>query len=334
MISSTRSSSMARSRRKLGTVTSRSAPRAFAGRRRPARIFLACANGGATPRTRFTRDILRRTRWGLRFRGYASTTPRAIAPPASSAMSAATRAVAGPGATHDYRPVGDGLVVVGVQRLAELPEDVVSGVHDVTDGAKPDRAQPRPEPARRGADGDAVDDARREPMAQVRRLDAHARERSRGLTRLLQRDRRQAEARAGECRQLARDAHDGEAVGPIRGDLDLEHVVVEAERRDQVSAGPGAVEKQDSRLVLLADPELTLRAEHALRLGAVDLRGGDPAAACQDGAGGREGGAGADLGVRRAAHHGVALTPGAHAAQEQRMAIVALAELALDRLDL
>src|SRR5207245_11181810 len=113
------------------------------------------------------------------------------------------------------------------------------------------------------------------------------------------------------------------------GDLDLEHVVAEAERRDQVSAGPGAVQKQDSRLVLLADPQLTLRAEHALRLGAVDLRGGDPAATRQDGAGGREGGAGADLGVRRAPHNGVALTPVAHAAQAQRMALVALAEPAL-----
>ena len=34
--------------------------------------------------------------------------------------------------------------------------------------------------------------------------------------------------------------------------------------------------------MLLADPELTLRAEHALRLGTVDLRGGDPAATRYD----------------------------------------------------
>jgi hypothetical protein len=171
------------------------------------------------------------------------------------------------------------------------------------------------------------------PVAEIGRLDADTRQRAGGLTRLLQRDRGRAEAGAGERRQLARDAHDGETIGPVRGDLDLEHVVVEAERGDEVGAGPRAVQQQDPPLVLLAESQLALRAEHALGLDAVNLRGGDPATARQDRPGGREGGAGAHLRVRRAAHHGMALAARAHAAQDEAVA-VAHAELALDGLDL
>src|SRR5207302_1513172 len=82
-----------------------------------------------------------------------------------------------------------------------------------------------------------------------------------------------------------------------------------------------------------AEPQLALRAEHPLRLDAADLRRRDAPAAGEHGPGRRERGARADLGVGRPADHGEALAAGRHAAEEQAVA-VALAELALDRLDL
>src|SRR5213076_142543 len=94
-----------------------------------------------------------------------------------------------------------------------------------------------------------------------------------------------------------------------------------------------AVEDEDPRLVLLAEPQLALGAEHPLRLRPADRRGPDPPISRQDGAGGGEGGAHAHLGVGRYADHGERLGAGGDAAEEQAVT-VALAELALDRLDL
>jgi hypothetical protein len=150
---------------------------------------------------------------------------------------------------------------------------------------------------------------------------------------LLQCDLRWPQAPAGQRRELARDAQHRETVGPIRGDLDLEDVIVEPERRDEIGAGTSAGHLEDSRLVLLPDPELLLGAQHALRLDAVDLRGRDPAPARQHGARRREGGAHARARVRCAAYDRIVLASGADAAQDERVA-VALAELALDGLDL
>ena len=153
-------------------------------------------------------------------------------------------ALADASASHDERPVGHRFRVVGVQRLAELPEHVVGRVHDVADRAQAHGAQPHPQPGRRGPDGDRADDAHREPMTEIRRLDLDPRETSRGLRRLAQRHRRRTEARAGERGELARDAEHRETIGPVRRDLDLEHVVVEAECRDQIGARTHAVVQQ------------------------------------------------------------------------------------------
>src|SRR5262249_39340833 len=187
-------------------------------------------------------------------------------------------ALVGAGTPHDDRRVAHGRSVVGVQRLAELPEDVVRHVDDVADRSEPDRAQPRPEPRRRRPDRDAAEHARREPVAEVRRLDADARELPGALARLLQGDRGRTQAGAGQRGELARDAEHREAVRTVRGDLDLEDVVVEPERRYQVRAELGAVDLEEARLVLFAQTELALGAEHALRLDTVDLRGRDPPA--------------------------------------------------------
>ena len=112
-------------------------------------------------------------------------------------------------------------------------------------------------------------------------------------------------------------------------------MVVEPEVLREVAAhGRVAVEQQQAGLVLVAEAQLALRAEDPLRLHAVDLLGGDDAEPGQRGAGRGEGGADAGARVRRAAHDAEALALArAHAAQHQVVA-TALAEIALDRLDL
>src|SRR5205823_9924092 len=86
-------------------------------------------------------------------------------------------------------------------------------------------------------------------------------------------------------------------------------------------------------VVLLADPELALGAEHAFGRDAADRRRADGATAGQHRARRRERGAHAARGVRRAADDAEALRPGAHTAHYEPMTVT-LAELALDRLDL
>ncbi len=62
--------------------------------------------------------------------------------------------------------------VEGVERMAELEQHEVGRVDHVGDGADAARLEPPREPERRGADRDALDDARRVAGALVRRLDA------------------------------------------------------------------------------------------------------------------------------------------------------------------
>src|SRR5438045_1575753 len=232
--------------------------------------------------------------------------PRAIAPPASSAMSSAARAEA----------------TTSASMSATRPKQYAAALR-----------RPRAPQVRR-ADRDATEHARREAMAEIGRLDADPHERRHGRARLLQRGLGRREARAREGGELARDPEDREAVGAVRRDLDLEDMVVQTQEGDEVLAEPRVgVEEEDPRLVLVAEPQLALRAEHPLRFDAADLRRRDAPAAGEHRAGRRERGARADLGVGRPADHGEALAAGRDAAEEQAAA-VAVAELALDRLDL
>src|SRR5262249_30864809 len=141
--------------------------------------------------------------------------------------------------------------------------------------------------------------------------------------------------RGGQRGELARHAQHRQAVGAVRRDLDLQHVIVETELLHEIGADGGvAVEQQQAGFVLLAEAELALGAQDALRFDAVDLLGADGAEARQRCARRSECGACAGTRVRRAAHDGEALrAPAAHAAEHEPMA-AALAQLALDGLDL
>ena len=120
----------------------------------------------------------------------------------------------------------DGVVVEGVERLAQLPEDVVRHVHEVVDGAQAHRAQPLGEPRGRGLDRETGDDARGVARAEVGVENLDRRERCGVGLPFLDRDLREAEGRARERRDFARDADDAERVGAVRRDLDLEDRVV------------------------------------------------------------------------------------------------------------
>ena len=217
--------------------------------------------------------------------------------------------------------------------MAQLPQHVVGDVHHVADGPEPARAQAGGHPRRRRAHAQAADDAHGIARAEVGRLHAHARQPARRLARLAQRDLRRPQPRARERRQLARHAQDRQAIGPVGRDLDLEHALVQAEVRDEVGAERRAVHGEQAGLVLLAQPQLALGAQHAVRLHPAELGHPDGLAARQHRARRRECRPHADLRVRRAAHDGKPRPPGAHAYEQQPVA-VALAELPLDRLDL
>ena len=244
-----------------------------------------------------------------------------------------------PAPPHDDRGLAHGDVVEGVQRVAQLPQHVVGDVHDVADRPEPDGAQARGHPRRRRAHPHVVDDPNGIARAQVGRLDPDVRDLRHRVARFLHRGLGNAEGRAGERRQLARHADHREAVGPIGGDLDLQHAVVETELRDEVRAERGVGSQgEDAALVLVADAELPLRDEHPLRLDVADLGRAD--APCpagrgvgQRGPGRRERRPHPDRRIGRPADHGEPLAPRAHPTQHEPMP-VAVAELPLDRLDL
>lgn len=85
------------------------------------------------------------------------------------------------GATYDDVPVGDLVGVKGVQRLTTLMQHQVGHVHEVVDGALPDRSQAVLHPLRRGADLDAAQERGGVPGAARLVLDLHGDLRRRGL---------------------------------------------------------------------------------------------------------------------------------------------------------
>src|SRR5262249_3343374 len=115
---------------------------------------------------------------------------------------------------------------------------------------------------------------------------------------------------------------------------DLEHDVVEPQMGDQVGAGRRIrAQRQNPGLVFLAEPELALGTEHALRGHTVHVGDLDAAAARQQCARRSQPPPGTPGPGRRAANAGEPPAPGAHAAEEEPIPAAALTDLALDRLD-
>ena len=133
----------------------------------------------------------------------------------------------------DLAPV-ERVMVERVNGMAELPQDVVGGVHDVVHRTEPDRRQARRQPVGAVGDRHTLHHPGAVPPAQLRLLDRHTRQRiGRGRRSILLHVRRvRAERSESRGRCLARDAVDVHAVGAVGEDLDIEHgVAVGRERR-------------------------------------------------------------------------------------------------------
>ncbi len=116
-------------------------------------------------------------------------------------------------------------VVERVQRLAGFDHHVVRDVDDVADAADADGGEPAGEPGGRGADGD-VREGRDVARAGGTVLDGDAQiARDGGIGRRRERHDGITERRVEPDRDLAREADHAEAVGPVGGDLEIDHRV-------------------------------------------------------------------------------------------------------------
>ncbi len=237
-------------------------------------------------------------------------------------------------ATHHHRVPGEGVEVEGVERLAQLPHDVVGHVDQVVDRAQADRAQPLGEPGRRRLHREPRDHPGAEARAEVGGLHVHRGEGGGVGLALGGEHAGEAEGRAGEGRDLARDPDHRERVRPVGRDLDVEDPVVEAQVGREVGAQRGLGGQYEDAAVVVAQAELLLRAQDALRDHAANPRRLHLPHPGQARARGREGRAQAGGRVGGAAHHLEVAPRQGDAHEPVVVAGRAHPEVALDGLDL
>ena len=161
------------------------------------------------------------------------------------------------GADDDLAALDEG-EVKGVHGLAVLHHDVVGDVHQVVDGAHAHGADALAHPLGGGADLDVLDHAGGVARAQVRVLDLDVRHFGDISVAALHDGLAELQGLAEGDGGLAGQADHGQAVGAVRGDLELHHVVVLADDGSDVLAGGEAFFVQDEDAVLQAVGELLL----------------------------------------------------------------------------
>ena len=182
----------------------------------------------------------------------------------------------GPAPADEQAPARQAVEVVGVVGLAQLEHDVVGDVDHVADGPHPGHGEAPGQPGGRRADGDPGDGGAGEAGRQVGGLDRHGGLRPavvRGQGRRVGDGEGQAEVGG----QVAGDAGHRQGVGPVRGDVEVEHGVgVDAEGVGQSHArlGPVGLDDQDPGVVV-GQAQLRRRAQHPLRPLAPHLAAGD-----------------------------------------------------------
>ncbi len=134
---------------------------------------------------------------------------------------------------HPYRDTpglvaGEQVRVERVERLPEFEHDVVGDVHDVVERTPAGGDDPLGEPVGRRANLDAADDPRGVAGAELRLVDRHRDLLGGRATSLLRGRGGNRRARAQDGAGLAGDPRHREAVGPVRGDLELEDAVGQA----------------------------------------------------------------------------------------------------------
>ena len=166
-----------------------------------------------------------------------------------------------------------------MQWLPGQEHHVVGDVDDVVDRTLPGCRQPCLQPGGGLADGEVLEHAGGEARAQLRTLHGHpgGRELACGTGVIRPRRRRERRSRSGV--QLPCDAVDAEAVGAIRCDLELEHVLGDrerfGERRPGRELGIERVEDEDA-LSPGTDLQLGLGEDHALGDDPAESRGLEP----------------------------------------------------------
>ena len=144
----------------------------------------------------------------------------------------------------------------------------------------------------------------------------------------------EAERGARERGDLAGHPHHRERVRPVRGDLDVEDPVVQAQISHEVGAERRLRGQQQEPAVIVADSQLLLRAQDPFRDDPADLGRLHLAQPGQSRPRRREGRARARRRVGRAADHRVAAIGQRHPHEPVVVAGRAHAQIPLDRLDL
>ena len=189
------------------------------------------------------------------------------------------------GAHHDVRTaigILQFVQVERVQRLAEQEQDVVRDVDDVVDGTLADGRKALDHPVGAGAHLAAADDARRVARAALsvldRDLDLFVNGGCGGVELELGRHLRQRVVPVATVHRahLASQACDGEAVGAVRGDLQVEHGVGETGVLGERDAHRGIFGQDHDAVVVAAQTKLARGAVHAeagdaAKLGLLDL---------------------------------------------------------------
>ena len=182
------------------------------------------------------------------------------------------RLACGRPADDDLAP-GDLVEVERVGGLADREHDVVRDVDDVRDRAHAGCGDAGLEPGRRRAHLDVGEHPAGPPRAQIGSVDPRGDVvvgRAGALGRRLG-PRPWREIRVERRRDLAGDAVNVLAVGPVRRDLELEHVVGDGQVVDEGVAHRPVVGQEHDPVVLLAQVELALREHHPVRLHAAQL---------------------------------------------------------------
>ncbi len=179
---------------------------------------------------------------------------------------------------------GEQRAVVGVHRLAGFEHHVVRDVDSQRDRPHAGMHEPAGQPGRRRRG--AVKAGHRQQAQQVAARDILDRRRPARLVR-----RRCADAGGiteldVECvRRLPRHAAHRVGVAAVGRDVEVEDVVAQAEHVDRVRTDLGRRRQHHDCAVLVAERELTGRADHAVADVSVGLAGADLEAARQDGPG-------------------------------------------------
>jgi hypothetical protein len=159
-----------------------------------------------------------------------------------------------------------------VQRAAAVVGHEVGDIDQGIDRPQADRNQTPLQPLRARTVLDAAHEAERKRgterrgRPEIERDADRARERSRNRL-----DRRGFQCPHVRGREIARDAADAGAVGPIGGEVDLDHRVVEPGPRSVALADRRVRGQIDDAFVVVGNLQLELRHQHAAAFDAADL---------------------------------------------------------------